>query len=54
MPELNLAQKILIKLGIPDTIVTLGHYKGLSRSHTKKGPGRYHGQGKLNENKETA
>lgn len=43
---MNLAQQILVALGVPHAAVTLGHLKEKSRSHTKKGPGRVHLSGK--------
>lgn len=42
----NTAQQILLALGVEPQVVLLGHYKEKSRSHTKKGPGRMHQQGK--------
>ena len=46
MKPVTLAQQILLALGVPDTLVFLAHKKGKSRSHTRKGPGRIHQQGK--------
>lgn len=46
MVPITLAQQILLALGVPDTFVFLAHKKGKSRSHTRKGPGRVHQQGK--------
>jgi hypothetical protein len=42
----TLAQRILIALGVDPQKVLMGHLVGKSKSHTKKGPGRTHAQGK--------
>lgn len=34
------AQSILLRMGVPYELVTLGHRKGRLPSFTKKGPGR--------------
>jgi len=46
MFTLNKAQQIYVFLGVDRMKLLLGHYKELSDSHTKKGPGRKHLQGK--------
>ncbi len=47
MKPLNIAQQILIKLGVPETVVKFGHLRDLSFSNTKKGSGRKHKYGKI-------
>ena len=49
MIPITTAQQILLALGVPDTKVFLGHKMGKSPSHTKRGPGRLHQQGKRKE-----
>lgn len=46
MMPINAAQQILIALGVPDLQVLLGTRPYVSKSHTKKGPGRKHLNGK--------
>jgi len=38
--KLTTAQQLLILMGVEPTMVTLGHHKELSRTCTKRGPGR--------------
>lgn len=47
--RINEAQRVLIACGVDHQVVLLGHIKERSRSHTKKGPGRVHQQGKPKE-----
>jgi phosphotransacetylase len=42
----NAAQTLLMMLGVEPQVVLLSHLKEKSRSHTKKGLGRIHQQGK--------
>lgn len=49
MMPANAAQRLLMALGAEPQIVLLGHYREKNRSHTKKGPGRRHMQGKRKE-----
>jgi len=44
-PKFNMAQIFLGAIGV-DSALLLRHHIGRSRSHTKKGPGRVHQQGK--------
>ena len=44
--RVNRAQRILIACGADPQVVLLGHLREKSRSHTKKGPGRVHQNGK--------
>lgn len=46
----TLAQRLLIALGVDPQKVLMGHLVGRSESHTKKGPGRKHKQGKAVSN----
>ena len=45
----NLAQQLLMALGVDHTVVMLGHHREKSPSNTKKGPGRKHQQGSRNK-----
>jgi len=49
---MNAAQRFYIALGINPIIVMLGHKVGKARSFTRRGPGRVHQQGKLQEEAE--
>ena len=49
--KLNLAQNLLLTLGVDPQVVLIGHLQEKSRSYTKKGPGRKHQQGKIKEQK---
>lgn len=44
--KLNIAQRILIALGVDKDRILVGHYREKFESYTKKGPGRKHKQGK--------
>jgi hypothetical protein len=46
VPSINLAQRLLIALGVDPAVVLLGHKQERTRSNTKRGPGRLHRQGK--------
>lgn len=50
MTPLTPAQKLLIALGADPDRVLFGHHVEKSSSHTKKGPGRKHKQGKAASN----
>lgn len=45
----TLAQRLLIALGVDHAKVLLGHHREKSATHTKRGPGRRHQQGKPKE-----
>lgn len=47
--RINEAQRVLIQCGVDHQVVLLGHVRDRSRSHTKKGPGRVHQNGKPKE-----
>ena len=49
MRKPNLAQQLLMAIGVDHTVVMLGHHRDKSPSNTKKGPGRKHQQGKRKE-----
>lgn len=50
MKPLNAAQRLLITLGADDIRVVFGgHKRGRLAHHTKRGPGRFHRQGKPKE-----
>jgi len=46
MKPLTTAQRLLMALGVEPMRVIMGHHVEKSRSHTKKGSGRRHQQGK--------
>ncbi len=44
---MNEAQKLMVRMGVDSTVVLLAHKTPkFSKSHTKKGPGRIHKQGR--------
>lgn len=49
MKPLTTAQQLLIALGADPDRILFGHHVEKSRSHTKKGSGRRHQQGKRKE-----
>lgn len=46
----NMAQSILLMLGVPETKVFFGHKLGKSETNTKRGPGRKHVQRRKDAN----
>lgn len=47
MIPLTTAQQIYIALGVDQFRILLAHKSNRMPSHTKKGPGRFHKQGKI-------
>lgn len=46
MKEVTTAQQLMLAMGVDFGVVMLGGHRQKMPSHTKKGPGRYHKQGK--------
>lgn len=46
-PKFNMAQLVLLSLGVPRVTLELGHKQGKYPSNTKRGSGRFHVQGQI-------